>query len=233
MFSVADLAVNFGGVQAVSSLDLNVPSSTVHGLIGPNGAGKSTALNAMTGVVVPDRGSVRLNDTTLTGMPSHRILEVGLARTFQQAQLWSGMSVLQNLTVPLLPKGRKVAEERAREVAATVGFTHLLSTQASDLPFGARRLVEVGRAIMSDPSIVLLDEPGAGLTISEKKTLVGVLKTLSTTGTSVLLVDHDMDLVMGACELVTVLDAGSVIAEGTPAEIRTDPTVLAVYLGHH
>lgn len=204
----------------------------MHGLIGPNGAGKSTALHAMTGVVVPDRGSVRLNGTALVGMPPHQILHVGLARTFQQAQLWSGMSVMQNMTVPLLKKGRGTAETRAREVAESLGFTHLLAAQASDLPFGARRLIEVGRAMMTDPSVILLDEPGAGLTIAEKERLVSVLQSLSASGTSVLLVDHDMDLVMGACERVTVLDAGSVIAEGTPAEIRTDPTVLAVYLGH-
>lgn len=165
-------------------------------------------------------------------MPPHQILHVGLARTFQQAQLWSGMSVMQNMTVPLLKKGRGTAETRAREVAESLGFTHLLAAQASDLPFGARRLIEVGRAMMTDPSVILLDEPGAGLTIAEKERLVSVLQSLSASGTSVLLVDHDMDLVMGACERVTVLDAGSVIAEGTPAEIRTDPTVLAVYLGH-
>lgn len=232
MLSVAELAVHFGGVQAVRQLDLEVPEGTVHGLIGPNGAGKSTALNAITGVVIPTTGRVNLGEHDLVGLPPHEILRIGLARTFQQAQLWSGMSVLQNLTVPLLPEGRKRASERAREVAGTLGFNHLLDLQASDLPFGARRLVEVGRAMMTRPQVVLLDEPGAGLTLGEKTRLIGVLHDLAESGTSVLLVDHDMDLVMRACERVTVLDAGEVISAGTPEQVRSDETVLAVYLGH-
>ena len=232
MLNVSDLAVSYGGVRALRRLDLNVGASTVHGLIGPNGAGKSTALNAMTGVAVPASGTVHLEDMDLLALRPHQILQAGLARTFQQAQLWSGMTVEQNLMVPLLGEGRKKAIARAHQVAGQLGFSAELDALASDLPFGARRLVEVGRAIMTTPRIVMLDEPGAGLTASEKSRLIDVLHTLAEAGTSVLLVDHDMDLVMRACEIVTVLDAGIVIAEGEPDAIRTDEKVLAVYLGH-
>ena len=232
LLTVTDLAVNYGGVQALRHLDLEVADGAVHGLIGPNGAGKSTALNAMTGVTVPTSGSVHLKDLDLLARPPHRILEAGLSRTFQQAQLWSGMTVEQNLMVPLLDEGRHNALTRAHEVANELGFSNVLDVHASDLPFGARRLVEVARAIMTRPRMVMLDEPGAGLTGSEKSRLIDVLHTLSQSGTSVLLVDHDMDLVMRACEKVTVLDAGVVIAEGDPDSIRNDETVLAVYLGH-
>lgn len=231
MLSVADLVVNYGGVTAVNRMTMEMDESTVHGLIGPNGAGKSTALNAMTGVVRPDDGSVMLDDTELIGLSPASVLSAGVARTFQQARLWGGMTVLQNLMVPLLPNGRSSARSRAEEVAATLGFSELLDEYASGLAFGVRRLVEVGRAMMTEPRLMLLDEPGAGLTVTEKLKLVEVLKSLADLGTGVLLVDHDMDLVMRSCQRVTVLDAGSVIFEGTPDEVRSDEEVLAIYLG--
>jgi branched-chain amino acid transport system ATP-binding protein len=228
---VRDLAVSYGGVLAVSGLDLDVAEATVHGLIGPNGAGKTTALNAMTGVLRPNRGSVTLGGEELVGRGPAAILRAGIARTFQQARLWSGMTVLQNLTVPVLPDGRRQGEERAEEVAGRLGFSDLLDRRAEVLPFGARRLVEVGRALMTRPRVVMLDEPGAGLTITEKTRLIEVLHDLAGSGTAVLLVDHDMELVMQASTRVTVLDAGTVISEGTPDEVRRDQKVLAVYLG--
>jgi ABC-type branched-subunit amino acid transport system ATPase component len=228
---VRDLTVTYGGVRAVSEMNLDVAEATVHGLIGPNGAGKSTAINAMTGVIKPQVGSVQIDGQELIGQPPGAILRAGIARTFQQARLWPGMTVMQNLVVPLLSEGRRVAETRANEVATRLGFTDLLEVNAGILPFGARRLVEVGRAMMTKPRIVLLDEPGAGLTFSEKTKLIDVLADLASAGTAVLLVDHDMELVMQASERVTVLDAGTVIAEGTPDEVRSDEAVLAVYLG--
>lgn len=231
MLLVDDLTVRYGGVTAVSSLQLQVRPAAVHGLIGPNGAGKSTALNAMTGVLRPNSGSVKLDDRELVGLSPASILRAGVARTFQQARLWQGMTVLQNLMVPLLDEGRRTAESRAREVASSLGFSHLLGVSAGVLPFGARRLIEVGRAMTTHPSLIMLDEPGAGLTITEKEKLVEVLTGLSAEGTAVLLVDHDMELVMRASSIVTVLDAGEVIFEGRPEEVRKDERVLAVYLG--
>jgi ABC-type branched-subunit amino acid transport system ATPase component len=231
MLSVADLVVTYGGVTAVDRMTMEMDESSVHGLIGPNGAGKSTALNAMTGVTRPDGGSVMLDGRQLVGLSPASVLSAGVARTFQQARLWGGMTVLQNLTVPVLSSGRSHARSRAEEVATILGFSDLLDEYASGLAFGVRRLVEVGRAMMTEPRLMLLDEPGAGLTANEKLKLVDVLRSLAGLGTGVLLVDHDMDLVMRSCQRVTVLDAGSVIFEGTPDEVRSDERVLAIYLG--
>ncbi len=231
MLQVEGLTVRYGGVTAVDGMDLAVPPGVVHGLIGPNGAGKSTAVNAMSGGLVPTAGSVRLEGTELVGASPRTVLNAGMTRTFQQAQLWTGMTVMQNLTVPLLPKGRKAARQRAEEVAALLHITDVLAVNAGELPFGTRRLVEVARAAMTAPLIMLLDEPGAGLTPDEKQQLAGVLTTLAGEGTSVLLIDHDMMLVMTSCTHVTVLDAGSVLAEGTPDEIRNNGEVIDVYLG--
>ncbi|HWM35066.1 MAG TPA: ABC transporter ATP-binding protein [Pseudolysinimonas sp.] len=228
---VDDLTVAFGGNTALDGFEIRVDAGEVVGLIGPNGAGKSTAVNAMTGIIRPNRGSVRVNGIELVGQPPAKILRAGMARTFQQAQLWRGMTVLQNLTVPMLHAGRRAAEERAHEVAEIFGITPLLPESAALLPYGARRLVEVSRAMMTRPDIVMLDEPGAGLSPSEKEGLKDALHTLAETRVSVLLIDHDMDLVMTACQRVTVLDVGRVLAEGTPAQIRDNPQVVEAYLG--
>jgi branched-chain amino acid transport system ATP-binding protein len=228
---VDGLTVAFGGNKALDGFSLNVSSGEVVGLIGPNGAGKSTAVNAMTGFIRASAGSVKSSGVELVGLPPAKILRAGVARTFQQAQLWRGMSVLQNLTVPMLYAGRRKAEARAHEVAEIFGITHLLSESAALLPYGARRLVEVSRAMMTQPLIVMLDEPGAGLTPNEKEGLINALRALAETQVSVLLIDHDMDLVMTVCQRVTVLDVGKVLAEGTPDQIREDPRVISAYLG--
>ncbi|MBX3094933.1 MAG: ABC transporter ATP-binding protein [Cryobacterium sp.] len=228
---VKNLTVAYGGNTALDRFNLSVVPGEVLGLIGPNGAGKSTAVNAMTGIIRPNEGSVMVDGRELVGSSPAKILRAGMARTFQQAQLWRGMSVLQNLTVPMLHAGRRAAEIRANEVAEVFGITHLLSESAALLPFGARRLVEVSRAMMTKPQIMMLDEPGAGLTPNEKEGLKDALHTLAETKVSVLLIDHDMDLVMTACRRVIVLDVGRVIAEGTPDEIRENPGVVEAYLG--
>jgi branched-chain amino acid transport system ATP-binding protein len=231
MLQVDGLVVRYGGVTAVDGMDLSVPGGVVHGLIGPNGAGKSTAVHAMSGGLVPTSGSVRLNGVELVGASPQRVLAAGLARTFQQAQLWTGMTVEQNLTVPLLRCGRKAARRRVDEVAELLHIVDVLPINAGELPFGTRRLVEVARAATTEPSVMLLDEPGAGLTPTEKRHLAGVLQRLAAGGTAVLLIDHDMQLVMSSCSLVTVLDVGRVIAEGPPDDIRTNRDVIDVYLG--
>ncbi|MBX3067653.1 MAG: ABC transporter ATP-binding protein [Microbacteriaceae bacterium] len=228
---VRDLSVIYGGNTALDGFNLTVASGELVGLIGPNGAGKSTAVNAMTGIIKPNSGSVQIDQKELVGASPARMLRSGMARTFQQAQLWRGMSVIQNLTVPVLRLGRRAAEQRAREVAELFGITRLLDVSAALLPYGARRLVEVSRAMMTEPRIVMLDEPGAGLTPNEKDSLRQALHTLSESNVSVVLIDHDMDLVMNTCKRVTVLDAGRVLAEGTPIEIRENPEVITAYLG--
>jgi len=228
---VRGLSVAFGGNKALDDFDIDVPAGAVYGLIGPNGAGKSTAVNAMTGIQRAVSGSVKVKGREVLGLPPAKILHAGLARTFQQAQLWAGMTVQQNLTVPLLSAGRRVANHRADEVAEMFGITHLLQEPATLLPYGARRLVEVSRAMMTKPHIVMLDEPGAGLTPNEKSELRTALGTLTESDCSVLLIDHDMELVMTACSQLTVLDAGQVLAVGTPDEVRSNQHVIDAYLG--
>jgi ABC-type branched-subunit amino acid transport system ATPase component len=231
MLSVEGLSVTFGGVRAVDNVSLEVEERTVVGLIGPNGAGKSTMINAITGVIRPTRGRVRLGDHDLVGRPPQVILAAGLARTFQQAQLWAGMTVFENIALPLEATRAPDRRSRVLAVAEQLGITDLLGARPGEISFGRRRLVEIGRAAVTRPSVVLLDEPGGGLTQAEKANLVGVLQDLAMAGTSVLLVDHDMELVMNSCQRVLVLNAGRLIAGGLPQEIRVHPEVVAAYLG--
>ncbi len=234
MLSVEGLTVSYGGVRAVDDFSLHVERGTVLGLIGPNGAGKSTTINAITGVIRPTEGQVRLDRHDLVGRSPQQILAAGLARTFQQAQLWTGMTVRENIGLPLEAITRARADERRRrvdEVAQRLGIGDVLDLRPGELSFGRRRLVEIGRATVTRPAVVLLDEPGAGLTAGEKENLVTVLRDLSEGGTAVLLVDHDMELVMGSCHRVVVLAAGRLLASGPPEAVRDDPAVIAAYLG--
>lgn len=232
MLSIEGLTVAFGGVRAVDDFSLELDRGLVLGLIGPNGAGKSTTINAITGFVRPTQGQVSLAGRPLIGRSPQEILRAGLARTFQQAQLWAGMTVSQNLALPLEALGRSRASAlRVAEVAERLGIGDLLGLRPSALPFGRRRLVEIGRAIITQPAAVLLDEPGAGLTSAEKANLSRVMRDLAAADTSVLLVDHDMELVMNSCDQVVVLNAGRRLAAGLPKDIREDPAVIAAYLG--
>jgi branched-chain amino acid transport system ATP-binding protein len=231
MLRVEDLCVEYGGVVAVDGLSFEVSRSETLGLIGPNGAGKSSAINAIAGMIRPTSGAVWVEGTEITQLPARRRLRYGLTRTFQQAQLAGGMTVEQNLVLPLLPSGRKVASARAREVATRVGISDLLSESAAELPYGSRRLVEVARALMSRPKIVLLDEPAAGLTRADRERLAEVIAELNTDGVSAVMVDHDVQFVMSVCERLVVLDAGSVIAAGDAASVRSNRAVVEAYLG--
>lgn len=230
--SISGLSVSYGGVKAVDTVSFDVVGGVVTGLIGPNGAGKSSMINAITGLLRPASGSVAIDGRGMAGLSPREILEAGVARTFQQAQLSAGMTVEQNLCLPLLARASlRTAQLRARAVAALLGIEANLERSASSISFGARRLVEIGRALIKEPSILLLDEPGAGLTIVEKERLTVLLRQLASGGTAVLLVDHDMRLVMGVCDSVVVLDAGRVIAMGAPEQVRDDPAVVEAYLG--
>jgi ABC-type branched-subunit amino acid transport system ATPase component len=232
MLLVEGLTVTYGGVRAVDDFSLDVRAGTVMGLIGPNGAGKSTTINAITGVVRRTRGRVHLDGRDLEDRSPQQILVAGMSRTFQQAQLWAGMTVRENIALPLEAIGE--SRDRARRVAEVsdrLGISDLLDLRPGELPFGRRRLVEIARATVTRPKVVLLDEPGAGLTGAEKTNLVTVLRDLGKGGTAVVLVDHDMELVMGSCDQVVVLDAGRRLALGTPEVIRDDPAVITAYLG--
>ncbi len=227
MLRVSDLSVSFGGVQAVRNVNFEVGLGSVHGLIGPNGAGKSTTIEAISGFVRA-RGSVRLDGTELVGHRPAYATQKGLARTFQQAQLWGGLPVRLNVSLAARISDRSPVIETLLE---RLGLATLRDVYAIDLPYGTRRLVEVARAIACDPKVLLLDEPGAGLTATERDLLVDVITELREQGKSILLVDHDIALIRAVSHEVTVMDAGAVIASGDPEAVFGDPRVIETYLG--
>ncbi len=237
-----DLALAFGGVRAVDGLSLRVEPGTIVGLIGPNGAGKTTALNILAGFYRSSAGSVRLGDETLTHGASFRIARAGVARTYQTTQLFGSLDVIDNVALGAL-HGRlggplaaaRLRSPQVRAHAASLlrfcGFRGDTHVRAADLPHVDRRLAEIARALAGAPSILLLDEPAAGLAREDKAHLATLLRAIAREGVGVVLVEHDMALVMEVCDAITVLDAGKAIAQGAPAAIRADPAVRRAYLG--
>lgn len=238
-----DVTVRFGGVQALSAVSLNAAPGVVTGLIGPNGAGKTTLFNVLTGLQRADRGRVELAGRNVTAWGPHRRARLGLARTFQRLELFWSLSVADNVRVAAeagvrwweLPGRRRPAgtadEGTVEQVLDQLGLGAVADWPADRLPTGQARLVELARALAIGPSVLLLDEPGSGLDDAEVGALGAVLRQLADGGMAVVLVEHDMALVMEACATVTVLDAGRVLAAGTPAEIQCHPAVQTAYLG--
>ena len=248
LLELRKLRKSFGGVQAVDNVDLTVESGSVHGLIGPNGAGKTTIFNLVTHQARPERGQVFLDGRDITGEAPHRTVARGLTRTFQSAQLFEDMTVLENVRMGMhwrthsgildavLPGLRAHREERLvteRAIAALelVGLESARNAPAGSLPYGLQRLVEIARALVGDPRLLLLDEPAAGMDARESDRLVQLIGRINVRGVTILIIDHDMDVVLTACSSVTVLDHGKVIASGTPDDIRQDQGVLEAYLG--
>jgi branched-chain amino acid transport system ATP-binding protein len=246
--TVEDLAVEFGGVAALAGVSFAVRPGTITSLIGPNGAGKTTAFNAITGYLRPRRGRVLLGDETLTDRRPCDIARRGVVRTFQKTSVFPTLTVLDNVLIGLHLRGhagfaaivagrRAVAAEEARlrEEAVTiigfVGLAHRRADEAGRLPYGEQRLVELAVALAAQPKLLLLDEPGAGMSGVEKDRLVELIRRVRERGVTVLLVEHDMRLVMGISDTVIVLNHGRVIAEGSPAAIQTHPEVIRAYLG--
>jgi len=248
MLAVRDLAVRFGGVTALESVSFDVRPRSITSVIGPNGAGKTTAFNAITGYLRPTGGRITYDGVALTGLRPSAIARRGIVRTFQKTSVFPGLSVEDNVLTGLHLRGtagflavlagrrRLVAEERALSAEAAtiidfVGLDHRRREAASALPYGEQRLVELAVALAASPRVLLLDEPGAGMTGGEKDRLVELIRRVREQRVTVFLVEHDMRLVMGISDTVIVLNHGRVIAEGPPAAIQAHPEVIRAYLG--
>ena len=238
--TVKGLSIAFGGVRAATDVALTAEPGRVTAVIGPNGAGKTTVLNMVGGFYEPDAGSIRLGEIELAGASAARVARAGVARTYQTTQLFGSLSVLDNVLLglrrghlgnPFAAMATDDERRRAEGLLAFVGYQGALGLSAGDLPHVDRRLVEIARALATSPSVLLLDEPGAGLMRADKVVLTAVLRALADAGLAVILVEHDMALVMGISDHVVVLDAGRPIAAGAPEAVRTDPTVRKAYLG--
>jgi ABC-type branched-subunit amino acid transport system ATPase component len=222
----------FGGVTALADCSVTAQAGQISGLIGPNGSGKTTLFNVITGYETPDGGEVYLGDRRITGESAHRVFACGVGRTFQLTRIFPRLTVLENMLVPA-PRGRSARRhrERARELLAFTGIADHAGALAGTLSYGQRKLLELSYVLVAEPAVVLLDEPAGGVNPTLIDHLADRIAELNKAGQTFLIVEHNMEFVMGLCHQVTVLDSGTVVAAGPPEVIRTDPKVLDAYLG--
>ena len=248
LIEVSGLEKTFGGVHAVEGLSFSVDAGQVYSVIGPIGAGKTTLFNLITGIYTPTKGEIKLNGEMIVGLEPNQLAERGMCRTFQQMQICMNMTALENvmlgrhlqlkssflttmLRLPSLLKDEKNCRDHSVELMKFVGCGEYIETEASAMSYGALKRLEIARALASNPKIVLLDEPAAGLNGTETAELEELIKKIAAQGITVVLVEHDMKLVMGISDRLLVLNYGRKLAEGTPEEIRNNPDVIAAYLG--
>ncbi len=248
VLSIERLAVNFGGLAALSDVNFTVRDGEIVGLIGPNGAGKTTAFNVFTGFLPPTHGEVRYRGTSLNGLAPHEIAALGLVRTFQRTSIFQNNSVFENVLIGLHRRGRstlwdtllalpreKAAErelaEQAHAILSLVGLARRSAELAGALPYGEQRLLGIALALAAQPSMLLLDEPVSGMNASETGKVMKLVETIRASGVTILLVEHDMPMVMQVSDRIVVLNYGRIIAEGSPAAIQRNPEVIRAYLG--
>ncbi len=254
ILKVDGLSKYFGGIKAIDNVDLDIKQGEIVALIGPNGAGKTTFFNCLTGIYTPTAGDINLSDpksgknTRLNGKKPNKITEIGMARTFQNIRLFPTMSVLENVMIGrhcrtkalifgAITRNRatRIEEaqiiERSYEILKKVGLHKQVNEQARNLSYGAQRRLEIGRALATEPFLLLLDEPAAGMNPNETEALVALIREICAEGHSILLIEHDMKLVMSLSDRIFVMDYGKKIAQGTPLEVRENPAVIKAYLG--
>jgi len=248
MLTLHSVSRHFDGLKVLQDLDLQVPRGSIFGLIGPNGAGKTTVFNLITGLLAPSSGTIHFNGQPLSARAPYQITQAGIARTFQNIRIFKEMTLLENvvlgchrhlkygnvsmlLSLPGFRAEEQRARERAMELLTWVKLEHKADLIADNLSYGEQRKLEIARALATEPQLLLLDEPVAGMNDSEKSELMREITNIHARGYTVLMIEHDMRFVMGLCEQIAVLNFGRIIAQGSPSEIRENPQVIEAYLG--